>query len=152
MEPQTRVSLGATTWYPDGDEDGYGDSDAGTTSCESPSGYIETAGDCDDGDSDINPDADDVCDGLDNDCDGEVDAGALVSVWYLDADGDGYGDSDTGVEACEQPSNHVAEDGDCDDGDDELNPGAFEVCISSTTIAMVRLMEKPGRCDHLVLR
>ena len=80
--------------------------------------YVISAGDCDDGDSDINPDADDVCDGLDNDCDGEVDAGALVSVWYSDADGDGYGDSDTGVEACEQPSNHVAADGDCDDGDD----------------------------------
>ncbi len=60
-----------------------------------------------------------VCDGIDNDCDGQVDEDAATDaiVWYLDADGDGYGDPSVHKRACDQPSGYVADGSDCDDSD-----------------------------------
>lgn len=48
-------------------------------------------------------------------------------LWYLDADGDGYGDDASSVTACEPPAGFVAEGGDCDDGDPAIHPGAEDV-------------------------
>jgi hypothetical protein len=46
--------------------------------------------------------------------------------WFVD--GDGFGDADKGgLFACEQPANHAASDGDCDDGDSSSYPGATEM-------------------------
>ena len=83
--------------------------------------------DCDDSRSWVYPDAAEVCDGIDNDCDGDVDED-LARTFYTDADGDGYGDAESTVEACEQPSDAVVDDSDCDDADAETHPGAAEVC------------------------
>ena len=63
----------ATVWYTDGDGDGAGDSDAATEACDPPEGMVARRGDCDDTDSTVHPIADEVCDGLDNDCDGAID-------------------------------------------------------------------------------
>lgn len=83
--------------------------------------------DCDDGDASIHPDATEVCDGVDNDCDGEVDEG-VTTPWYADADGDGYG-SDVSVDGCGDPGDDfVPISGDCDDDDASIHPGAEEVC------------------------
>ena len=83
--------------------------------------------DCDDGDVTIYPGAAEVCDGIDNNCNGDVDEGLLES-WYLDADGDGHGNGDTETESCNTPDGHVAEGGDCDDLDDTVHPDALEWC------------------------
>jgi hypothetical protein len=69
-----------TVWFKDADKDGYTD---GTTkvSCAKPSDeYVSsaTAGDCDDNDTDINPARAEICDGLDNNCNGTIDDGVLV--------------------------------------------------------------------------
>ena len=52
---------------------------------------VHLVGDCDDGDVSVNPEAPEICNGVDDDCDGLVDEG-LLSSWYLDADGDGWGE------------------------------------------------------------
>ena len=65
----------AQTFYYDGDGDGFGNYGNFISVCEAPAGYVSDNTDCDDGDPSINPVASEICDdGIDNDCDGEVDA------------------------------------------------------------------------------
>jgi hypothetical protein len=120
----------ASTWYADSDGDDYGASASTVQACEQPSGYAAEGGDCDEGDAAIHPAATELCDGVDNDCDGltDEDDAADASTWYADSDGDGYGDSATSSVACEQPSGFVADSGDCDDGEASTHPGATEYC------------------------
>ncbi|MFH1466906.1 MAG: putative metal-binding motif-containing protein, partial [Pseudomonadota bacterium] len=117
----------AATWYLDGDGDGFGDPDLGLIACDRPAGYIDDGTDCDDGDADIHPGAAERCDGLDNDCDGEVDED-VQGTWYADVDGDGYGDPALSTASCDPGAGWVAEATDCDDGDPAVFPGAEEVC------------------------
>jgi hypothetical protein len=116
-------------WYADRDGDGYGDPDAMELVCGRPSGYVADDTDCDDSDAAVFPGAEELCNGVDDDCDGEADEGLPgdVATWYTDADGDGYGDPATGVDACEQPSGTVADNTDCDDTDPRAYPGGPEV-------------------------
>ncbi|MEM9189922.1 MAG: putative metal-binding motif-containing protein [Myxococcota bacterium] len=65
----------SATYYPDTDEDMFGDPMGATVACEAPDGFVAQAGDCDDGRNDRNPDAPEVCDLVDNDCDGNTDEG-----------------------------------------------------------------------------
>ncbi len=86
--------------------------------------------DCDDYDASVHPGADEVCNGIDDDCDGSVDEDpALGFAFYEDADGDGYGDASTEVVACDPPSSSsVLVAGDCDDSAASVHPGASETC------------------------
>ena len=116
----------AGTWYLDADGDGYGDAGSPTLSCGQPTGYVADDGDCDDISASVNPGAIEVCNGMDDDCDGSVDVGAIdPGTWYVDNDGDGYGDVLAG-DFCSPPAGTVAVDGDCDDADAAYNPGAVE--------------------------
>ena len=116
-----------TVYYADADGDGHGDPDSSVTACEAPEGHVTDDSDCDDADADVHPDAGESCNGLDDDCDGEIDEDAALT-WYADADGDGFGDPDSAVEGCEAPSDHVADASDCDDADPEIHPEATEEC------------------------
>ena len=83
--------------------------------------------DCDDNDPDVFPGATEYCDGLDNDCDNQVDEDpADGETWYADDDGDGYGDPNVESISCEAPAGYVANSGDCDDTDALFNPGTVE--------------------------
>ena len=105
------------TYYDDADGDGFGDPSSSVDACEALTGTVPNSNDCDDSDSTIYPGAEELCDGIDNNCDGVVDEDLTSQSWYADSDGDGYGDADDSVEACEQPTGYVDNDWDCDDGD-----------------------------------
>ena len=117
------------TWYSDSDGDGFGDPASGLSACEEPTGMTSDAQDCDDTDPSIHPGAEEVCDSVDQDCDGAVDEDAIDGVpWYSDGDGDGYGDPGVSVMSCAAPAGYTGDDTDCDDLDFAVNPGAAEVC------------------------
>ncbi len=118
---------GTTTFYADTDGDGFGDATGAEAACSAPSGFVTDDTDCDDTDATVYPGATEVCDGLDNDCDSLVDEGLAVS-WYVDADGDGYGEPSTSVSTCFPVSGYVVDNTDCDDGNSAVHPGALEVC------------------------
>ncbi len=111
----TATNPGTATTGTDGDGDGHG-----------------TMMDCDDTDPDVHPDAAEVCDGIDNDCDGVIDGSSAqdAETWYTDGDGDGFGDPDSAVTVCDQPSGAVQESSDCDDSDASINPDGEEICNS----------------------
>ena len=121
------TSTGRTSWYGDGDSDGFGDVTVTVSACAAPSGYVGDATDCDDADAGTSPGAAEVCDGEDDDCDGTADEGVEIT-WYEDVDGDGYGVSATTFEACTRPTGFAAIATDCDDADALEHPGATEQC------------------------
>ncbi|MCB9673698.1 MAG: putative metal-binding motif-containing protein [Alphaproteobacteria bacterium] len=133
----------ATTWLPDADGDGFGTGTPSAPSCTppDPTGWASAVAgeDCDDLTLEINPGAVEICDGIDNDCDELVDDDDIwsedggvsvesMSPWWVDADGDGYGDLTQGFLACAQPSGLVDNPNDCDDATAEVNPGQLEIC------------------------
>ncbi len=102
-----------STWYSDSDGDGWGHPAELETTCDPREGWVQQGGDCDPSDPAVHPEAVEVCDQDDQDCDGEVDED-------FDVDGDGYWSSgcgwvDTG-------------DIDCDDADATVHPEATDVC------------------------
>ena len=125
-------ATGGSPWYVDADGDGYGSGAYSVTACSQPSGYVADSSDCADTEAEAHPGHDEVCDGIDNDCDGSADEADAVDAgtWYADSDGDGYGDASTALVACTQPSGTVdaALGADCDDSDSAVNPGASEIC------------------------
>jgi hypothetical protein len=111
--------------WADEDGDGYGNRPSHWLVCEATEGYVTNADDCHDANAEVHPGREEVCDGYDNDCNGEVDEG-VTSLWYADTDNDGFGSDET-RQACEQLPGWVAESGDCDDRDPLAYPGAEEV-------------------------
>jgi len=134
---------GRQVWL-DEDHDGVGRSDGSQVVCpdDVPAGWVDSTGDCDDTDGTTYPGAPERCDGVDGDCDGDVDEDAVdMRDWYLDEDGDGRGAGEV-VQACEAPDGHVALDGDCDDTDPGRRPGLPEECDPA--------QGKDDDCDGLV--
>ena len=139
----------------DKDGDGYGNPHITRVQCYAGSGYVLNDTDCHDGRPDINPTGQEVCDdpklvelegvSFDEDCDGlyddddpSVDTEGLE--FYLDDDGDGYGDPDVTIPACEPPRGFVANAEDCDDELLTVNPEGIELCAD----------ELDNDCDSLV--
>ena len=88
--------------------------------------------DCDDSSDVIGLTLPEVCDLIDNDCDGLVDDDDTVDpsevlMWYVDSDGDGFGDDANSLAQCNPPSGYISDGGDCNDSDSNIYPGAVEV-------------------------
>lgn len=83
--------------------------------------------DCDDDAAARYPGATEVCNTVDDDCDGTVDDGALPSSTWTDGDGDGFG-TGTPILECSPSAGRASQDGDCNDGDGLIYPGAPERC------------------------
>ncbi len=113
-------------WYADADGDGWGDGAVARSDCWPAEGESPVDGDCDTENAAIYPDAYEDCNGLDDDCDGEIDEDDAQGAtrWYPDADGDGFGDEDAPWSSCAQPTGYTATGKDCDDADPAIHPGA----------------------------
>ena len=126
-------AVGCTEYFYDGDGDGFGTSETECL-CEA-FGYTSAvaAGDCDDEQAAVSPDADEVCDAVDNDCNGQTDESAALDAftWYRDSDGDGWGSATVTTDACDAPIGYVATSGDCDDGKDVVYPTQTETCATA---------------------
>ena len=121
-------AIDVSTFYDDDDGDGWGDATDPILGCRLPANAVPTAGDCDDRDADRHPDADESCDGEDEDCDGLTDEDAAEALtWYEDGDADGYGGGAL-TDACTAPPGSVSTGGDCDDNDGAIHPAASERC------------------------
>ena len=96
-------------------------------------GFQDVSGggtDCDDTNAAINPDASEVCDDVDNDCNDLIDDEATDGLTlYLDADKDGFGLSDETIISCTASVDGYADNGDdCNDDDAEMSPDGTEIC------------------------
>jgi MYXO-CTERM domain-containing protein len=125
-------TVGQSTWYSDTDSDGYGDPTATVLACQQPAQTTTDASDCDDGNGAVHPGATEICNGIDDDCDGATDDAdpdiTGQSTWFADDDTDGYGDPTTTTQSCQQPAGHVADDSDCNDTASAVHPAATELC------------------------
>lgn len=124
-------------FYPDDDGDGYGAVAGGGMHCEAPTGFVARTGDCADDNAAIHPDAKEICDAVDNNCDGKIDDAdpaldtSTTGVFYRDSDGDGYGDGTAATKkACAKPAGYASSSTDCDDTLAAVHPGAAEICDS----------------------
>ncbi len=122
-------AVDARTWYGDADNDGYGDVSVTTLACDEPADYASRGTDCDDTSAAISPADPERCStpGVDDDCDGveDEDGATDCTRFYVDADGDGYGESGLSMCGCEPDAVwSTSVGGDCDDADDTISPAA----------------------------
>ncbi len=124
------TALTPSTYYADADGDGFGDPAVDSSACAPPVGYVLNNTDCNDANNTIYPGATEVCgNGIDDDCDGQIDEGCGSNTWYADVDSDTYGDINNFVvdNNPTPPSGYVANNTDCNDANAAIHPGATEI-------------------------
>ncbi len=129
----------SVTYYADCDGDGVAGLGAQTQSaCALPAPSscggtwvttqpIAGTADCNDTRNDVRPGATEVCDGVDNDCDGPADEDGLTT-FYRDMDGDNHGNPSVTMTTCMVPTGYVVLGDDCNDASNVVYPGRAEAC------------------------
>ncbi|EPX57216.1 hypothetical protein D187_006970 [Cystobacter fuscus DSM 2262] len=145
-------------WYRDQDGDGEGDPQQGLSQCSHPAGYVNNSFDCDDTRKERYRAAVELCNGVNDNCDGLIDEGfntgsscvgelgcggtvacatttqaeckVVTSTWYPDGDQDGHGATGAATKVCGStaPNGYVASSDDCDDTKNNVFTGASELC------------------------
>jgi hypothetical protein len=113
-------------FYSDIDGDGFGAGNVTSSCADLGAGYTNNNTDCDDTNSNTNPSATETCNTIDDNCDGQTDDGTLT-VFFIDNDGDTYGNPSVSILACTQPIGYTPDDTDCNDTDANINPGAEDI-------------------------
>ncbi len=154
--------LAVYTYYRDADADGYGDLFSPFDTCLTtpPPGYVANHDDCNDLINAINPDAEEICDGIDNDCNESIDDGIPYYTYYRDADVDGFGNAADSLVVCQgnPPSGYVTNKADCNDNAGSIRPSAEDIpdngidedCSGSDLFTLTKLFPNPVR-DELTI-
>ena len=122
-------------YYRDNDEDGFGDDNDFLLACSLPEGYIDNNLDCDDSNDLIHPNADEICDEIDNNCNGIIDGENAIDrgTFYFDGDNDGFGNENVSIASCSAPFSYIEVNVDnpqfdCNDTNNLQNPSQLELC------------------------
>jgi hypothetical protein len=124
-----------TVWFADPDGDGFGAGNPVIT-CNPGNGFVRIIGDCDNSSAAINPSLAEICDGIDQNCNGLIDDGIPKQNYYRDADGDGFGDLNVNTDPnnlnprldCVAPNGFVSNNGDCNDANASIHPNVSDPC------------------------
>ncbi len=122
-----KINICWNKYFLDYDDDGFGDINSDSVSCGIPIGYVIDSNDCNDSANLINPGAKELCNYLDDNCDGIVDEGMTFIQSFEDFDGDNFGNYNIDSIACEIPIGYVLDNTDCDDSNPDIYPGAIEI-------------------------
>ncbi len=131
----TDEGFSPTLWYHDADNDLYYVSSL--SACSSPGvGWhhapVIALGDCDDNNAAAHVGSVETCNGVDDNCNGQIDEGFNAVTYYYDNDGDNYGATIFSLYTCDPPPPHfVVTPGDCDDNNNHIWPNSPEIsnCI-----------------------
>ncbi len=126
--PYSALECDGLEWvYEDADGDGFGNPlvTVSADCADSDRTWVRDGSDCNDEDSIVNPGSSEWCDGHDNDCNGKTDDGDPGRVggtpFYIDRDGDGFGDANQSLVRCSAPSGYSSSSDDCDDSDPDVH-------------------------------
>ena len=111
----------------DGDGDGRGDGTRPVMAGAGSPRFSVFGDDCDDANRRVSPIFAEICDGIDNDCNGIADEFTVDVPWYVDGDGDGFGIANAAnppILSCDPVPDRVVLSGDCDDTDGAVSPVA----------------------------
>jgi hypothetical protein len=124
-------ALGCVAFYEDVDKDGFGTKAEACLCGPAGSFTAKNADDCDDAEAGAYPGAPELCgNGIDDNCNGQIDEQNAVGCveHYIDGDGDGFGAGDPVCTCGPIGPYQVTKDGDCDDSDPLRSPAAVESC------------------------
>jgi hypothetical protein len=127
----TTAVLNNSNYYVDADGDTYGPTASLVTTCIMPAGYTTESGDCDDNNPDAYPYNLEICNSIDDDCDGSDDNGLPSFTFHADVDGDGYGSNTSVVTTCDFVAGYILTAGDCNDNNSSVSPNASELCSTA---------------------
>lgn len=117
-------------YYADTDGDNFGDITNDSMACNIPLGYVTDSTDCDDTNPAIHPTLTDICNAIDDNCNGITDEDAIFTIYYLDNDGDLFGDEFIDSTSCNVLIGYVENNLDCNDENPDINPLSVEICNS----------------------
>ncbi len=114
-------------WYIDTDADGFGNNLIDSITCFELPGYVFDNTDCNDTNNLINPGASETCNTFDDNCNLTIDEDLTFTTYYIDADGDNYGNAEIDSLWCTVVTGYTPDSTDCDDTNPNIYPGADEI-------------------------
>jgi len=116
------------TYYADADVDGFGNPMVSQSSCVVLAGYVTNSTDCNDNNANVRPTATEICNTIDDNCNGQINEGIAFTTYYADADLDGFGNPNLSQSSCVTVVGYVLNNTDCNDASAIIKPTAIEIC------------------------